>query len=360
MTTTRRAPTAAEIAFLRERRVGRLATADGAGRPAVVPVCYAVVAHAGEPAIVSALDEKPKSVAVERLRRVRHILVRPEVAFVVDDYREDWSGLAFVHARGNARLVAPGEGGFDDAIAALRSKYPQYDRMAIAATPLIRIEDLTATSWRGSGNGSGELPRPSDLTAIVQGRRSVRAFADRPVPREVVERAIAAAGWAPSPHGRQPWRFAVVTAPERKAALADAMAASWQSQLALDGQDAGIVQIRLAKSRERLLSAPALVVPCLYLADLDVYPDAGRQAAETTMAIQSLGAAVQNLLLTIYAAGLDAGWMCAPLFCPDVVRDTLGLDEALTPHALIPIGYAADEPVRRGRLPLDRLIVSWE
>ncbi|MDP9366580.1 MAG: nitroreductase family protein, partial [Chloroflexota bacterium] len=110
----------------------------------------------------------------------------------------------------------------------------------------------------------------------------------------------------------------------------------------------------------RLLEAPLLIVPCLYLADLDVYPDPDRQAAEETMAIQSLGAAIQNLLLTLYAAGLDAGWMCAPLFCPDVVRDALGLDAALIPHALLPVGYAAQDPKRRGRLPAEELIVAWE
>jgi F420 biosynthesis protein FbiB-like protein len=232
--------------------------------------------------------------------------------------------------------------------------------MAIDENPLIRIEHLSATSWRGTGEGEAALPRPTDLVGIVQGRRSVRAFDPRPIPAELVRQAIAAAGWAPSPHGRQPWRFAVSEGLERRTALADAMAATWQAQLELDGQEAAIVQVRLAKSRERLLTAPVVVVPCLYLADLDVYPEADRQAAETTMAIQSLGAAIQNLLLTIYAAGLDAGWMCAPLFCPDVVRETLGLDATLIPQALIPIGYSAKDPVRRDRLPLDRLIVAWE
>ncbi|MEA2597473.1 MAG: hypothetical protein QOF01_3942 [Thermomicrobiales bacterium] len=355
-----RAPTVEELAFLRERRVGRLATADAAGSPAVVPVCFAVVEGEQGPAIVSALDEKPKRVPVERLRRVRHILENPEVALVVDDYVEDWRRLAFVQVRGRARLVEPGEPGFAEAIATLRERYPQYQSMAIEERPLIRIEELTGSSWRGSGSDDGGLPRPTDLAGIVQGRRSVRAFATRPVPRELTRQAIAAAGWAPSPHGRQPWRFAVVERQERKVALADAMAATWEDQLNLDGQEAAIVQLRLAKSRERLLTAPVLVVPCLYLADLDVYPDPGRQAAETTMAIQSLGAAIQNLLLATYAAGLDGGWMCAPLFCPEVVRDTLALDAALIPHALIPIGYAAKDPVRRDRLPLDRLIVSWE
>jgi coenzyme F420-0:L-glutamate ligase/coenzyme F420-1:gamma-L-glutamate ligase len=355
-----RAPTVEELAFLRERRVGRLATADAAGSPAVVPICFAVVDDERGPAIVSALDEKPKRVPVARLRRVRHILENPEVALVADDYVEDWRHLAFVQVRGRARLVEPGEPGFATAIATLRGKYPQYQRMAIAERPMIRIEALTAASWQGSGSAATDLPRPTDLAGIVQGRRSVRAFAMRPVDPELIRQAIAMAGWAPSPHGRQPWRFGVVERQDRKVALADAMAGTWQSQLELDGQEAAIVQIRLAKSRERMLTAPFLIVPCLYLADLDVYPDADRQAAETTMAIQSIGAAIQNLLLALYAAGLDGGWMCAPLFCQDVVRDTLGLDARLIPHALIPVGYAAKDPVRRDRLPLDRLIASWE
>lgn len=353
-------PTAAELAFLQERRVARLATADAAGTPAVVPICFAVVTDEAGPAIVSALDEKPKRVADRELRRVRHILARPEVALVADDYDEDWQRLAFVQVQGRARLVEPGEAGHAAAVAALRAKYHQYQRMKIEARAVIRIESLTAVSWQGANAASTVPLRPLDLMGIVQGRRSVRAFATTPVPRAAIETAIAAAGWAPSPHGRQPWRFAVVERYERRLALADAMAATWEEQLNLDGQDAAVVQARLAKSRERLLTAPILVVPCLYLADLDVYPDAARQAAETTMAIQSLGAAVQNLLLSIYASGLDGGWMCAPLFCPDVVRDTLGLTPDLIPHALIPIGYAAKDPVRRDRLPMDRLITSWE
>src|SRR5215204_4614839 len=148
-----------EVAFLRERRVGRLATADGAGRPGVVPVCYAVVGEGEGAVIVSALDEKPKRVGVEQLRRVRHIRENPEVTLVVDDYVEDWARLAFVQARGRARLVEPGEAGFDEAISVLKAKYAQYQAMAIEERPLIRIERLTGSSWRGSGSREGDLPR---------------------------------------------------------------------------------------------------------------------------------------------------------------------------------------------------------
>ncbi|HET8626255.1 MAG TPA: nitroreductase family protein, partial [Thermomicrobiales bacterium] len=203
-------------------------------------------------------------------------------------------------------------------------------------------------------------PRALPFDELVRGRRSVRHFRPDPVPRPIVERLIAAAGWAPSPHGRQPWRFAVVTRHPMKVALADAMGADWERNLALDGQDGATIAARLAGSRRRLLGAPVLIVPCLYTADLDHYPDPARQAAEETMAVQSLGAAVQNLLLAAHDLGLDAGWNCAPLFCPEIVRTTLGLAPGLVPHALIAVGYAAQDPRRRGRLPLDELIVRYD
>lgn len=195
---------------------------------------------------------------------------------------------------------------------------------------------------------------------ILRGRRSVRQYQPQPVARELVMQVLEAARWAPSPHGRMPWRFVVLTQPALKTQLADAMAATWQHNLEMDAQPSEVVATRLRKSRQRMQAAPVLILPCLYLNDLDRYPDAQRQQAETTMAIQSLGAAVQNMLLAAYQLGLDGGWMCAPLFCPEVVCATLDLDPALIPHALITLGYAAADPKRRERLPLDTLIVRWD
>ncbi|HVU68013.1 MAG TPA: nitroreductase family protein [Ktedonobacteraceae bacterium] len=202
--------------------------------------------------------------------------------------------------------------------------------------------------------------RAGTLDELLRGRRSVRQYQSTPVPRALIERVLEAARWAPSPHGRQPWRFVVLTRQERKERLADFMGESWRKNLEMDRQDAAIVQIRLDKSRQRILQAPALILPCLYLEDLDRYPDEQRQRDETTMAIQSLGAAIQNMLLMAYDLGLDGGWMCAPLFCPDVVCQALDLDTRLIPHALITLGYAAADPKRRERRPLSELIVSFD
>jgi nitroreductase len=136
------------------------------------------------------------------------------------------------------------------------------------------------------------------------------------------------------------------------------MGEDWRRELEMDGQDAGIVEKRLEGSRRRLLDAPVLLLLCLYLEDLDAYPDARRQRGETTMAVQSLGAAAQNALLAAYDLGLDAGWMCAPLFCPEKVVQALGLDPKVVPHALLTLGYAeGDPPRRRSRRPLEELVV---
>lgn len=205
------------------------------------------------------------------------------------------------------------------------------------------------------------LPLRADtLAALLQGRRSVRQFQDRAVDCAFVEQILEAARWAPSPHGRQPWRFVVLTRPELKTLLAERMGETWQHNLEMDGQGSEIVNARLDKSRQRILKAPVIIIPCLYLEDLDRYPDERRQADETTMAIQSIGAAIQNMLLMAYELGLDAGWMCAPLFCPEVVVDALKLDSRLVPQAMITVGYAAADPKRRERLPLSSLIVRFD
>jgi coenzyme F420-0:L-glutamate ligase / coenzyme F420-1:gamma-L-glutamate ligase len=151
-----------------------------------------------------------------------------------------------------------------------------------------------------------------------------------------------------------------LTRQEVKIHLADRMGDTWQQNLEMDGQDAEVVNIRLEKSRQRILNAPAIVIPCLYLEDLDRYPDERRQADETIMAIQSIGAAIQNMLLMAFDLGLDTGWMCAPLFCPEVVCEALDLDKRLIPQALIAVGYAAADPQRRERLPLSSLVVRYD
>lgn len=346
--------------YVASQRVARLATADAAGKPHVVPVCFA---FDGECFFI-ALDSKPKSVSPAKLKRVRNIRANPNVCLLIDTYSDDWRHLRYMMVNGRATLEDPGTQPHTEGIALLKEKYPQYHSMPIEMQPVIAITPTSTHEWSWGGlNGGtgGAADRANlDFASLARGRHVVRQFRPDPVPRELVEMTLEAARWAPSPHGAQPWRFVVLTRAEPKEKLADAMADEWRRNLQMDGESAEVVEIRLQKSRRRIATGPIIIILCLYLGDLHRYPDPARQEAERIMAIQSLGAATQNLLLSAYSLGLDTGWMCAPLFCPDVVRDTLELPDTFIPHALIPMGYAARDPPRRPHRPVDELVVRYD
>ncbi len=133
--------------YLEEHRVAHLATVDAAGHPSVVPLCYATDGTA----IYSALDDKPKRVPHEELRRVRDIRAHPEVALVVDDYSEEWAHLAYLLIRGLAEVLAPGGDEHAHAVALLRARYPQYRQTPIQERPVIRIQPLRTRFWRAGG-----------------------------------------------------------------------------------------------------------------------------------------------------------------------------------------------------------------
>lgn len=142
---------AEERAFLAAADRGFLATADEEARPAVVPVCFALVGAGEDAWIASPLDEKPKAGGPRELRRVRDVRDNPRVALVVDRYDDDWTDLAWVQVRGTASVLAPGEAGHADAVGALRSAYAQYADHALAERPLLRVDPGHTVSWAADG-----------------------------------------------------------------------------------------------------------------------------------------------------------------------------------------------------------------
>jgi len=134
---------ASEIAFIQRQRVGRLGTSDAEGHPYVVPVCYIFDGTH----VIIALDEKPKSVEVRQLKRVRNIEARHEASLVIDHYSDDWTQLAYVLVYGYAELVPPGHSWHTQALPLLRARYIQYQTMALETLPMIVITPERITSW---------------------------------------------------------------------------------------------------------------------------------------------------------------------------------------------------------------------
>jgi F420 biosynthesis protein FbiB-like protein len=198
-----------------------------------------------------------------------------------------------------------------------------------------------------------QVMNPVDLLLT---RRSIRRYLSTPVPRHLIEVVLNAAIWSPSAHNRQPWRFAVIESATTKAHLAGAMGLQLRRDLASDGLPPDVIEADAGRSYQRITSAPVLILLALSMADMDAYPDARRAAHEHTMAVQSVAMAGQNLLLAAHTHGLGACWMCAPLFCPAVVRAALDLPEDWEPQGMITLGYPAETRVKT-RYPLESRVI---
>jgi PPOX class probable F420-dependent enzyme len=135
--------TETETNFVLAQRVARLATANADGHPHVVPVCYA---FDGE-RFFTPLDEKPKRVAGNQLRRVHNIEARHEASLLVDQYDDDWSRLGYVLVHGRADLLMPDDAGHNPALVLLRERYHQYRSMALENYPVIVIIPDSVVSW---------------------------------------------------------------------------------------------------------------------------------------------------------------------------------------------------------------------
>jgi PPOX class probable F420-dependent enzyme len=132
-------------AKLKKARIARLATLDAKSHPHLVPVCFTYdgkVFH-------TAIDQKPKRVAPERLARLQNIKARAQVALLVDHYDEDWTQLWYVLIRGTAKLIPKSaRKERSKAIRALRAKYPQYTgTMLTEDAMVIRITPTRITPW---------------------------------------------------------------------------------------------------------------------------------------------------------------------------------------------------------------------
>jgi nitroreductase len=167
-----------------------------------------------------------------------------------------------------------------------------------------------------------------DVLEAVKGRRSIRAFKNRDVPAEIVEKLIDAARWAPSAGNIQPWEFIIVRKPKIKRRLVEA---------ALD-------QVFIEE-------APAVIVVCAN----EVRSSQGYGVrGETLYCIQDTAAAIQNIHLTAYSLGLGTCWVGA--FREEEAREILKIPRGIRPVAIIPVGYPAEAPTPRMRKSISQIV----
>ena len=130
-------------------RVARLATADAAGVPHLVPIVFVL---AGD-TLYSAVDAKPKRTTA--LRRLANVAANPAVAVLADHYAEDWTALWWVRADGTGRVLdqvgAAAGAEVRRALALLAGRYPQYRRTPPPG-PVLAVD---VTRWSGWAAATG-------------------------------------------------------------------------------------------------------------------------------------------------------------------------------------------------------------
>jgi len=174
-----------------------------------------------------------------------------------------------------------------------------------------------------------------DIYDAIHHRRSHRLYKPEVPPREVLERVIEAALWAPSGMNLQDWKIAVMTGKVRDE-FVDLVSQATKFLLP-ELQKAGVPekgQDLVMKFFKNLGGAPVVIAVTI-----------GKRPTDPTNLtnIQSGSALMQNLLLAAHAAGLGSCWMTGAHFLEQEVLKFLGKEDQQL-LAITPIGYSAKEP----------------
>lgn len=197
--------------------------------------------------------------------------------------------------------------------------------------------------------------------AALRARRSIRAWQEQAIPRETLERILEAATWAPSADNLQPWRFIVLQG-ARKQELAALL------RRFVDGLQPGlnpvlwVHRVGLRRSAVLIERAPAVITAWATFSPQDAALRLAARGDLTplftwTMVVQSVAAAVQNLLLAAHALGLGAVWMGYPNLAAHDIKAWLQAEGEL--QATVALGYPAESPAPRRRKPVND-VVRWE
>jgi iodotyrosine deiodinase len=180
------------------------------------------------------------------------------------------------------------------------------------------------------------LARSRAFRKAMATRRTVRDFSDRPVPFELVRNAVATAATAPSGANLQPWRFVVVSDPERKRRL---RAAAEQEERTFYGSRASAEWLAALEPLGTDWRKPFLETAPYVIVVFEVHK--GPHSPRPYYAKESVGIAVGLLLASLHQAGLATlthtpipmRWLNELLDRPAEER----------PFVVVPVGYAAED-----------------
>jgi nitroreductase len=208
------------------------------------------------------------------------------------------------------------------------------------------------------------------LSTLVKTRRSIRKFQDKPVPEELIVKALELATWAPNGGNQQAWRFLIVTNRELIQKMGDAVNATTELMASWpEAEQFGENVARWRNNSDFFRGAPVCIAVLMgrysSIADqilrargeMDVIAREMRSYREIgKSSLQSVAAAITYICLFLHYLGLGSTWMGGPLQAKKEIEALLKVPPEWDFVGLIPVGYAAEAPAARPRKPIRDVI----
>lgn len=204
-----------------------------------------------------------------------------------------------------------------------------------------------------------ERELPMDTQEALLNRRSIRKYTDDPVPPELIEKIMTAAVWAPSGSNTQPWRFYVATGAKRDELIRALVESPGPDSPSEEEYGQIVDRIEAGKMSERgMMKFARFGSFRFYNAPVAIVVAKPEQMAGSSL--QSIGAAVENLLVAAHAEGLGTCWLGMPLTYSDTLIDILGIPSNEKLVTSISLGYPdLASPINRSermRLPYEETV----
>ncbi|MBF8304189.1 MAG: nitroreductase [Dehalococcoidia bacterium] len=209
-----------------------------------------------------------------------------------------------------------------------------------------------------------------ELSNLIKARHSIRRWQNKEVPLELLKKAVDLATWAPNGGNKQNWRFYIITNRNTINAIADEVQNTTNQMASWPEAREFVADVDRWHERAGFFrSAPAAIAVSAsqYISEADKIlgarekfdPEASkmrvwRNSANTK--IQSVASAIAYLLLILHQMGLGAVWMTGPIQAKGNLEKLLGVPSHMDLVAFIPIGYPGENPVIRGRRPVEEVI----
>ncbi len=187
----------------------------------------------------------------------------------------------------------------------------------------------------------------SEITAVIQDRRTIfpEQFSTRKVHRELIEKLLNNAIWAPNHGMTQPWRFKVFSGEGLKK-LAEFQATHYREITPEEKFDEG----KYRKLLERPLKASAIIAICMKRQETEKIPEIEE--------VEAVACAVQNMYLTAAAYGLGAYWGSGGVTYTPGMKTFLGLQEKDRCLGFFYLGYPDVEWPKGQRRPIE-YVTEW-